>query len=233
MSVPLGLHRLQQVDSHTDRIRARLKAIEETLQADDAIRSAQQAFAASESAWKTAERDLRFAEAESIKQRVKIEQAESSLYGGQVRNPKELQDLQDEIASLKRHLITLENRELDALAASEAAEAEYQIAQAELNKARASAASQHADLTVERETLQKDSERLIHEHKAAIGAVPQPVLQIYEQLRERKHGLAVVAIQDSACAACGSALTPAQQQSARSASQLFYCPTCGRILYAS
>ncbi|MGZ9220523.1 MAG: C4-type zinc ribbon domain-containing protein [Anaerolineales bacterium] len=37
---------------------------------------------------------------------------------------------------------------------------------------------------------------------------------------------------DGSCAACGTTLTPSQQQIARSTSQLIYCPSCGRILYA-
>jgi uncharacterized pyridoxal phosphate-containing UPF0001 family protein len=38
---------------------------------------------------------LKQTEADVEKQRIKIEQTESSLYGGRVQNPKELQDLQN------------------------------------------------------------------------------------------------------------------------------------------
>lgn len=47
--------------------------------------------------------DLKTAEAEAEAQKIKIEQTEASLYGGSVHNPKELQDLQREVASLKKH----------------------------------------------------------------------------------------------------------------------------------
>ena len=43
-------------------------------------------------------------EDEAQSQQIKIQQAELSLYGGLVRNPKELQDLQADIASLKETL---------------------------------------------------------------------------------------------------------------------------------
>jgi hypothetical protein len=233
MTAALGLYRLQQVDSQIDQIHARLKAIRETLQNDSAVRAASDNFAAAESGSKSAERDLKNAEAEFEKQRLKIEQAEASLYGGKVHNPKELQDLQNDVASLKRHLATLENRELEAMMAFETAEKELQAAKAGLETAQGNSSNQYSDLTKESEALQKEIERLTSERKAAMGNLPQPSVQMYDQLRERKRGLAVAILSDSSCAACGTTLTPAQQQNARSTSQLFHCPTCGRILFAN
>lgn len=233
MSAALGLYRLQQTDSRIDLIHARLKTIRETLQNDSAVRLAHENFAAAEGKSKSAERGLKSAEADFEKQRLKIEQAEASLYGGKVQNPKELQDLQNDVASLKRHLATLENRELEAMMAFEAAEKEYQAAKAELEKVQAGAAAQHSDLIKESEALQKELEKLASERKAVMSDLPHPAVTLYDQLRERKRGLAVAAISDSACTACGTTMTPSQEQNARSTTQFFHCPTCGRILYAN
>ena len=62
--------------------------------------------------WQAAKTSLRVAEAEAEAQKIKIEHTEASLYGGSVHNPKELQDLQRDVASLKKHLTTLEERQL-------------------------------------------------------------------------------------------------------------------------
>src|SRR5574341_46194 len=112
MSAALGLYRLQQVDSQIDQIQARLKAIQQTLENDVELRAVTEQLAASEHKYKDAERILKQSEAEVEKQRIKIEQTEASLYGGHVHNPKELQDLQKDVASLKRHLLTLEERKI-------------------------------------------------------------------------------------------------------------------------
>ncbi len=232
MSAALGLYRLQQVDSQMDQIHARLKTIQETLQNDGVVRRASEDLASAENRNKSAERDMKSTEAEFEKQRLKIEQAEASLYGGKVQNPKELQDLQNDVASLKRHLDTLENRELEAMMAFESTEKEYRAAIAQLEQAQASASSQHSEFTKESEALQREIERLASERKAVMSDLPHSSIENYDQLRARKHGLAVATVSDSACAACGTTLTPAQQQNARSTAQLFNCPTCGRILYA-
>lgn len=233
MSAALVLYRLQQVDSQIDQIQVRLKAIQQTLENDLELRAATERYAAAESQHKDAERALKASEAEVQKQRVKIEQNEASLYGGQVHNPKELQDLQKDIASLKRHLETLEERELEAMLSIETIEKELQAAKTGLEGVQLNLKEQHQDLAKESETLRKELERLHSEHQAVVTDIAMQALNVYEQLRKQKRGIAVTTVTDSSCEACGTTITASQQQSARSASQLFHCPTCGRILYAN
>ncbi len=233
MSAALGLYRLQQVDSRIDQIQARLKTIQQTLENDAELRSAREHLEAVENEHKDAEHALKLSEAEVEKQRIKIEQTEANLYGGQVHNPKELQDLQKDIVSLKRHLETLEERQLEAMLSVEDIEKELQVAKSELERVQSNLKEQNQDLTKESETLYKDLERFNSEHQAVVADIATKALSIYEQLRKQKRGIAVTTVADSSCEACGTTITPSQRQSARSTSQLFHCPTCGRILYAS
>ena len=233
MSAALGLYRLQQVDSQIDQVQARLRAIREILENDLQLRTATESLVAAENKHQESERALKQSEAEVEKQRIKIEQTEASLYGGRVHNPKELQDLQKDVASLKRYLETLEERELEAMLIAETSEKESQIAKADLEHVQSNRGDQHRDLTQESELLHKNLERLNTERQAVIKDLAQQKMSVYEQLRQQRRGLAVTTISDAACAACGTTLTPSQQQNARSTSQLFHCPSCGRILYAN
>jgi predicted nucleic acid-binding Zn-ribbon protein len=233
MSAALGLYRLQQVDSQIDQIQVRLTMIQRTLENDAELRAATERLAAAEGQYREAERALQASEAEVEKQRLKIEQTEASLYGGQVHNPKELQDLQKDIASLKRHLATLEDRQLEAMLSVENIEKELQAAKTELERVQSQWKEQNQDLARESETLRKGLERLHSEHQAVVTDIANQALNVYEQLRKQKRGIAVTTVSDSSCEACGTTITASQQQNARSTSQLFHCPTCGRILYAS
>lgn len=233
MSAALGLYRLQQVDGRIDQIQARQKWIQDTLQNDVSLRAASQTYAAAEVKFKDVSRLLKQSEAEVEKQRTKIEQTEASLYGGSVRNPKELQDLQKDIVSLKKYLETLEERELEAMLTAETAEQEFQTAKSELERTQIKVKEQNHDLTIENEALVKDLESLHTERRAVISDLANSAVAMYDQLRKQRRGVAVATITDSACAACGTTLTPAQQQNARSTSQLFNCPSCGRILFAN
>jgi predicted nucleic acid-binding Zn-ribbon protein len=233
MSAALGLYRLQQVDSQIDQIRARLKTIQQTLENDQELKAASQQFALAEASHKDAERALKLSEAEAEKQRLKIQQTEASLYGGRVHNPKELQDLEKDVAALKRHLETLEERELEAMLELENAEKALQAATTERERVRSKSKEQNRDLTGESDLLARDLERLNSERQAVVTDIATRALSVYDQLRRDKRGLAITTIADNSCEACGTTLTASQQQSARSASQLFHCPTCGRILYAN
>jgi uncharacterized protein len=232
MSAALGLYRLQQVDSQIDQIQARLKVIQTILENDAQLRAASEQLTASENSYKDAERSLKQSEAEVEKQSIKIQQTEASLYGGHVHNPKELQDLQKDVVSLKRHLATLEERELEAMLVVETTEKDWQNAKSALENVQSSLGEQHRDLARESTSLRKNLERLNSERQAVISDIAQQTMATYDQLRQQRRGIAVTTLSDGSCAACGTTLTPSQQQNARSTSQLIYCPSCGRILYA-
>ena len=233
MSAALALYRLQQVDSQIDQIQARLRAIQQTIENDAALRAANENLASAGSKHKDTERALNLSEAEVEKQRIKIQQTEASLYGGMVHNPKELQDLQKDVVSLKRHLETLEERELEAMLAVEDAEKNLQTAKTDLERVESTLREQNRDLTKESDTLRKDLERLNAERRAVVTDIASQALSVYDQLRKQKRGIAITTITDNSCEACGTTLTASQQQTARSTTQLFHCPTCGRILYAN
>jgi uncharacterized protein len=233
MSAALGLYRLQQVDSQMDQAQSRLKAIQQILENDAELSASKIQVAAAEEKFRNSERLLKQCEVDVEKQRIKIQQTEASLYSGLVHNPKELQDLQQDVASLKRHLDTLEERELEAMVAAETAEKELQQANTGMDTIKSKRGTQFRDLSVESDALNKNLDKLSSERSAVMQDIGVQTVSIYDQLRKQRRGVAVATISDGACAACGTTLTQSQLQNARSTSQLFYCPSCGRVLYAN
>ncbi|MBE0671985.1 MAG: hypothetical protein IH588_15490 [Anaerolineales bacterium] len=231
MSASLGLFRLQQVDRQIDRARTQLDTIRQTLENDIELKSALQNVEISQTENHRISHATKIAEAEVDAQKIKIEHAESSLYSGNVKNPKELQDLQKEIASLKKYLVTLEERQLESMMKAETADAELQDAKTKLEKIQARLGSEHGKLLEEQSALLKQLERLAEEREAALAPIESGLLQIYENLRRQKRGVAVSEIVDNACTSCGTTVNASFQQNARSQKQLVNCPSCGRILF--
>jgi len=149
-----------------------------------------------------------------------------------VHNPKELQDLQNDIASLKRHLSTLEGRELEAMQMAETTETALKQATTDLELIQAKRGNEHRKLINEQAALSKDLERLSSERQATVGAIEGQILEMYDSLRQQKRGIAVAEVSDNSCTACGTTLTASLQQNARAIGNLTHCPSCGRILYA-
>ncbi len=232
MSAALGLLRLQQVDSRMSRIESRLAKIQETLDNDAELVAARDQVKSFQNQQHDAEHARKSAEAEAEAQQIKIQQAESSLYGGSVRNPRELQDLQTGVASLKKQLTSVEEQQLEAMLSLDAAQESLRDANENLTRVQARVQSEHRKLVDERALLLVDQQNLLAERQAAAGTVAAKMLSSYENLRRQRGGVAVAEVSDNACAACGTTLTAALQQSARHAVELVYCPSCGRILYA-
>lgn len=232
MSQVFKLYRLQQTDSQMDRARQRLKKIAIALAADEAVKQARTTFATAEQELSAAQKALRRAEENLRDQNLKIEQSEATLYGGRVRNPKELQDLQNEVAALKRYRSVLEDRQLEEMIAVEEAEARHHAAAEELAQAEADFAERNKALTGEQKTLENELARLNGERQATQASIPAEDLQLYEQLRRQRSGVAVARISDRACSACGTTLNASLLHAARSPSQITRCDGCGRILYS-
>jgi predicted nucleic acid-binding Zn-ribbon protein len=232
MSAALGLYRLQQIDTQIDQARLRLEGIRQTIENDMEFQEATELTSNAMGSHKAAEQDQRQVEMEVKSQRIKIEQAEASLYGGNVRNPKELQDLQQDVASLKKHLITLEDRLLESMFVTENTASTLSKTLAVLSTVETNRGDQIKNLTAEQDIVTRNLERLEAERKAAIAPIDGKLLDTYESLRRERRGIAVTTVGDGACSACGTTLTPGQQQTARSSREIFRCTTCGRILFA-
>jgi hypothetical protein len=233
MNQTLSLYRLQQIDLQIDRLQARLRSIQEILDNDAEIRRLIEQVGVNEAHSKDCEQALQLAEQEVQGQHIKIEQIQSSLYGGKSHSPKELQDLQNDLASLKRHLVILEDRQIESMIATETATADLDSGLARLLAGQAEQYEKNRGLQLEQATLKSDLERFFVERNATAGAIPPTELALYDQLRQQRRGIAVAVIGDKSCGACGSTLSLAQIQSARSSGQMTLCPSCGRILYGS
>ena len=231
MSAALGLLRLQKVDNTIGQAQSRLEEIRRILENNTELMAARKGLEEAQTGHKLAEQDRRSEDVEAQALRLKIQGAESSLYGGSVRNPKELQDLQAEVEALKRRLNTVEERELEAMVRLEAALGTIEAAEARLDQVSTRFAGEQAQLLQERANLSQSLTDLEAERDAAVAATSAEHLRQYERLLQSRRGMAVAQVTDGACEACGTALTAALQQSARHASELTYCPSCGRILY--
>ncbi len=233
MSTALLLYRLQQIDSRLGQVTTRLSAIRSLLENNAELNAARQQLEAVQQEQHEAEKALKNAEYEAANQRVKLEQVESSLYSGKIQSPKELQDLQNEIASLKRRLGALEDTQLEAMMGVEAALAKLGMAQKELEITQGKIISENATLQTEQSTLQKEADNLNAQRLAVLPAINAETLGLYDSLRQKRSGLAVSVVLENSCNTCGASLTPGYAQSVRTSAQLVHCPMCGRILYSN
>ena len=232
MSQSFHLYQIQKIDTQLDQIEARRAEITSILEKDVRMRNAQKHLDEAHVQVHQLQHALREMEEITRAKRIKIEQSEAALYGGSVRSPKELQDLQTEVASLKKHLATLEDQQLEKMMQLEAAEAQQAEAQRAFDELDEQLISEYASLNGEKSQLERQRERLNAERTVISGQISAENLEVYQRLKQQKKGQAVVPIEDESCGVCGATLTPAECQAAKSPLKIIFCSSCGRILYA-
>ncbi len=229
MSERANLYRLQSLDSEADIKQRRLKEIEAALGESAALQEARRALEdAQAQAHRQAlrQRDLEL----EIKGLVdKAALSEQRLYSGTIKNPKELDDLQKDVASLRRRQQQLEDVLLETMIEREEAEAARARAQKHVDEIQAQWATQQADLLSERDALQRRLDEIERARAALLPTIDPGDLAVYQPLRRRKGGVAVAKALDGACSACGVALSPGLEWQLRQG-KLVYCSNCERIL---
>lgn len=226
------LFQLQKIDTRLDTLTRRLHEIDRIRNDNSSRIEIEKSLEASNRDYTKQKKNYDAIEEKVRTKKLKIEQSESSLYGGLVKNPKELQDLQTEIKFLKQSVSSLEDEQLDQMVEMEATE--MQIAKIEdvLKAFDAKIAVEFSALFAEEANKKIEKEKLLEERKVVIGQVNPEFEITYQALRKTKNGIAVAAIEEGSCQVCGSTLTPAECQTAKSPSHMATCSSCGRILYA-
>jgi hypothetical protein len=226
------LWRLQETDVALDSRRgslddaeARLGETEEivALRARvDELRAAQRRAAA-------AQKDV---ELEADDLRAKIGPQETKLYSGAIKNPKELADLQSDIDQVKRHLSTLEDRDLEALAALETADGELRAAAAELEAMESALREEQSELSRRIAQLREEIAGYEEERRERAEDLDSALVQMYDALRLMHQGRAVAKLDRNVCLGCRISLPTNIVNKARAGNALVQCPNCERILYA-
>lgn len=232
MSQGFHLFQLQKIDTQLDQGASRILEIKTKIETDSRVHDQQGLADEANSELVSEQSRLKRIEQEAAARRIKLEQCEASLYGGKVKAPKELQDLQNEAAALKRTISTLEDQELEIMIKVEEAQTKLNAARKSLATLEAEVATENAVLSGESGMLHALIEKLKVERSAVIDQIDSNLQEEYERLRKGKRGIAVASMVDNACSGCGTVLTPADRQAARSPAAVFHCPSCSRFIYA-
>ena len=135
MNPAFQLSRLQKIDSELDQISARQQEIQRIIKDESELDVVKSRLSDAENQLKTCQKQLRGIEEKNQQIQIKLQESEHALYGGKVRLPRELQDLQNEIASLKKQITIQDEAQFAGMMELEDLEKNRADVQAELNEA--------------------------------------------------------------------------------------------------
>lgn len=232
MSKAEMLYRLQTIDLEIDEKIRRLKEVENSLGESQELCQAQQALQDGEKRLSQQRTKLRDQELEMQSLTSKIAAVEDQLYGGRIRNPKELASLQDELQYLKRRKDELEEQILESMIAIEESEASVTEQRERLARLEVDWQEVQARLSTEQTELLNRLSQLRAKRTELQKCMEASDLALYEDLRRRRGGRAVAILQGELCRGCGVTIPTSQAQRARQGETLTLCSSCERILYA-
>jgi uncharacterized protein len=226
------LYQLQKLDQKIDVLTSRLSVIAHLRNDNSIVQKFEVKHKLARTEIENSLTQLNLTEEIVRSKKLKIEQSESSLYSGTIKNPKELQDLQIEIQSLKKSLSALEESQLNQMIDFEEKEKLVAITESELLNSTREFENSLSGFVLEEHQITVELARLNQERSMIIEQVTPSNLKNYNDLRKSKKGIAVTLIEDGSCSICGTTLTPADCQNAKSPITMVTCQSCGRILYA-
>jgi predicted nucleic acid-binding Zn-ribbon protein len=233
MTIAADLYTLQEIDSAIEAVRASLTTVEEQLGESEELVAGRQAVDEARDALEGVSRQQRDQEWQVDDLRSRLSDVEGKLYGGSVRNPKELAGVQEEANILKGQLRRREDELLDLMVRVEEGQAALREAEESLAEVEGRWRQEQKELTSEKERLEGELAGLEERRGRQSGLVEAKVLALYDNLLQRRQGRAVVKVERGMCGGCRISLPMTVLQKARSGLDVVQCVSCERILYVS
>jgi len=159
----------------------------------------------------------------------KLAIAEDKLYSGEIRNPKELTNLQHEVDGMRAKRNQLEDKALAIMEQVELATASVASESSELKTLEVEWRSQQQQLSTEMEQLKTTLSEFNHKRQLQLAKIDPQAVEVYNELKKQKR-TAVAKVEQGICRGCRISLPTTELQRARSDS-LVRCSSCGRILF--
>jgi predicted nucleic acid-binding Zn-ribbon protein len=233
MNTARDLYEIQLLDLEIERRNTLRQEAEgklgETLELVEAREAREQALAD----LKALEDEQRTLEYEVQDLQEKANKVSEELYSGRVRNPKELQAINEELTLLQGHIREREEKQLGLYESIEAGGRAMKEREQELTEVTRAWEADQAQLKAEAERLREEAVYLERNRSGGVAHLPADSLALYERLRQQKQGRGVAKLERGMCQGCRISLPMNVLREARNSSRLVQCPSCQRILYMS
>ena len=233
MATAAELFALQETDQTLDRALARLAEIEAQLVESEELVTARETVEDRRKVVEALRARLSDAEESVDEVRRKASDVENKLYGGTVRNPKELGDLDADLRSIKSLIATREDFELGILVEFDEAEKQLQLAEADYAELKGSWDREQEALLKEKAEIEPRVASLEARREQQTPGIDASSLRLYQLLRDRHAGQAVARLERGMCQGCRISLPMSILSKARSGIGLVQCVSCERILLVS
>jgi predicted nucleic acid-binding Zn-ribbon protein len=221
---------LQDIDLELDKELARLSEIEEALGESEEVTQARATAEEKREVLHGLRIEQKDLELSADEVRNKAAEIEKKLYSGAVKNPKELQDLDADLKSLREETKRREEKLLAMLVQVDEAESDYSTGVEAFAAIESEWRSHQDTLLNEKTAIEPEVARLRALRDQEAAGFERSLMSLYNLLRERRGGRAVARVERGMCQGCRISLPMSVIQRARTGNGLVQCVSCERIL---
>jgi len=229
MSVAKQLNQLQEIDLELEANEQALRQIASRLGERQALVKTQTKLTSEKRRLEELKQQQQSREWEIDDLVSKLTAVQEKLYGGSIKNPKELTSLQHEVEGFKSKREQLEDKALEVMEQVELTEASVATISNEFKELEAEWQSQQQQLSGNMEELKTTLSNLQHKREALSTSIDPEAIEFYNKLKKQK-GTAVAKVEQGICHGCRISLSAAELQQARGGNSV-QCSNCGRILF--
>ena len=183
------------------------------------------------------EEELRQTAAERRHAETELEEAEASVdkSGDQLlgaRTNEEYKGLQQQIASTRTRIGTIEDRILVLMERADVLEAKLTDRQQTFGERSTVLEAQKTEIRSKARQQEAERVRLRQRRAASFAGLSEETAARYERIRGARRGIAVAPIRDDRCSACNVRLRPQLLEEIHAAHAIRACEFCARILFS-
>ncbi len=149
----------------------------------------------------------------------------------QIRGSREYQALLREIEEIKKANKQREENLLKLMEEQESLKKEEETLRQEIEELEKRVAEERAHYEAQCQRLDEEKAGYLKEREFLAKAVPQNLLSRYEFIRERRGGLAIVAVENGTCEGCHMHIPPQLFNELQRDDRYYECPLCRRLIY--
>lgn len=207
--------------------------VEEVREAGEIVENLNVETEGEENRLKELRRKLKNLELDLMKKSSERGALHKKLYGGEVGNIKELEQMEKKLTFLVKEQQALEDETLGLMEAVE--ELEQLLEGLQSRGAAQAQALQERERHLEEQLagLNEAKERLQAERAALAGRIEPRWLERYNIMAQRHHGRCLARVVNDICEACRVFISSAQRGFLYNPQALVYCESCGRLLIKS
>jgi len=223
---------LQAADSEITRLRSRLNAFPQQLtEIEKRLAEGKQHVTAKKNSLTESLKDRKKYEldVEAWKERAKKYRDQSFT----VKTNEAYKALQHEIEHAEKEVAQAEERLLARMVDGEQFDVDVKSAEHQLKEIERDTGAARQKAQAEQAAVQKELEAKQAQRAQLLPDIPKDLLETYERIAARHHGVGLAAVRDEACGSCGMRVIPHTFQLLRrdDSKQIFQCENCSRILY--